>query len=223
MSMLAEGRASSIGIGYLERLIYGNDLKFRLEDSITNAVKDAFEGYEPNYVPGFNGWHVYSHSIHNARDALREYGFRFDKENNQARLLSKDHFSVPVRLRFARGRLLGGTVLFNSAKGPETHKGVRQNYQHFRRQTLLLRPETVFPSMTEKVLNLWAIYDFSREWLDAWLVMGTETQNKSMIFCDEHVVVCSKSLAKDDQPHDVTRPEPVGVEIEFSERNAKTG
>lgn len=208
---------------YIQSFLQGTNILERLEDCITETVKLTLKSYNPTFVSSFPSWNVYSHSNLMIREALREYGFREDKFNNQDRLFSPDYFFAPIRLRFARGKLLPGDghVIFNARKGCETRKGIKQNHQHFRHQRQLLSLSQTGTVSEAKVLNLWAIYDFTEEWLNAWLVEGTEEQSQSRMFCDDHLQICSKSLIEKPQASEL--PPAINIDVPFGERKTNAG
>lgn len=207
---------------YIDQFLQGTNILERFDICVTDIVKEILAGKTVN-IRNANSWNAYSELNPAAREALLEFGFKAYSPGNQARLYSPKHFFASVQLRFARGRLLPGKgcVIFNSRKGAETHEGIRQNYQHFRTQMPLSFMSDEFFVAEEKILNLWVIYQFDREHLNAWLVEGTVKQSGTRMFCDDHKLICSKSLIetpevdKKDLP---PLPPPADITVPFGKK-----
>ena len=153
--------------GYIGRFLNGTDIKKSFEDAITGLVWEHYHELDnPTYAPNAKARFA-DHIPHVLHSSLSDFDFEIDIENNQYRLIARDEFFCPVRLRFGLGRVMnsgsdGGCTVFNAKKGKETKKGVKQNHEHFRSQPLLLSRDQMYVEDEDKILNLWLIYEFTK-------------------------------------------------------------
>lgn len=157
--------------------LYNPRFRKSIESGIIAAHKFVFTADRPPYksYPASPYWH---HAVHQVHNELRSMGFAVEEEaENQLRLFCPSSYECPVRLRFAMGKVKDGVALLNACKGKTTKQGVRQNSQHFRQQSLFAPEFALHRSITERELNLWAIYQVEPKFVTVWLVAFVEWLN----------------------------------------------